>query len=155
MIRKLPGEIWKDVPGYEGFYKISNRGRLIHIKKSGMESLVKPIMYKNKRRTAKYYKLVTPNKKVQRTAARIMYEAFIGGNAFRVRLRNNKTNLENIREVFLKKERAKHYNIRFSDSIWDFLEKADKYLYSSYVYDLEEILYDLSNSQEYRKVSKR
>lgn len=36
-------EIWKDVPGYEGFYKISSKGRLYSIKKN---KILKP--YTNK-----------------------------------------------------------------------------------------------------------
>lgn len=27
-IENLPGEVWKDIPGYEGFYMISNKGRV-------------------------------------------------------------------------------------------------------------------------------
>ena len=28
---KTPGEKWRDVPGYEGIYKISNRGRVLSV----------------------------------------------------------------------------------------------------------------------------
>ena len=30
-LKNLPGEIWKDVPGYEGLYKVSNMGRVFNL----------------------------------------------------------------------------------------------------------------------------
>ena len=30
-LKNLPGEIWKDVPGYEGLYKVSNMGRVLNL----------------------------------------------------------------------------------------------------------------------------
>jgi len=38
----VPGELWKDVPGYEGLYQISNLGRLISIKYSPFIFLKNP-----------------------------------------------------------------------------------------------------------------
>ena len=27
-LENLDGEVWKDIPGYEGFYEVSNMGRI-------------------------------------------------------------------------------------------------------------------------------
>ncbi|MBX9449610.1 MAG: hypothetical protein KL787_07860 [Taibaiella sp.] len=31
-LKKRPGELWKDIPGYEGLYKVSNQGRVKALK---------------------------------------------------------------------------------------------------------------------------
>ncbi len=43
MLNKCADEIWKDIPGYNGTYKVSNRGRVKRITGQGVEKYVSPI----------------------------------------------------------------------------------------------------------------
>lgn len=45
-IESLQGEIWKDIKGYNGLYKISNKGRVLSLQKTPI--ILKPIISKRK-----------------------------------------------------------------------------------------------------------
>ena len=58
MVQDLPNEIWKDIKGYEGWYQISNKGRVKRLsftrimvdgrKRPFTEMLIKPYERKDK-----------------------------------------------------------------------------------------------------------
>lgn len=55
-VENLDGEIWKDVVGYEGYYKISNKGRCISLNynKTNLPKLMKPTKASNKGEYLRY-----------------------------------------------------------------------------------------------------
>lgn len=101
MVEGSPGEIWKDVAGWEIYYKISNKGRLVS-KVTG--KMKKPIKSRSRDTVNNLqYSLVCSidGKKYQRVkhAARMMYEAFIGKvpDGYQVGIKiNHPCHLENV-----------------------------------------------------------
>ena len=46
-LENLPGEIWKDIPDYDGDYQESNFGRTKRFYKNGKEKILKPLLIYN------------------------------------------------------------------------------------------------------------
>ena len=68
-------EIWKDVVGYEGAYKISNKGKVYSIPRNGTRGgIIKPTKQKNG-----YYfiHLKNKDKKINTGVHRLVAQAFI------------------------------------------------------------------------------
>ena len=70
----LPGEVWKDVVGYEGVYKISNKGRLSSFK-SGSWKILSEI---NKKGGYLSVVLKHENKIKSARIHRLVYTSFVG-----------------------------------------------------------------------------
>ena len=75
-IQDLEGEVWEDVVGFEGFYQVSNKGRVksLNFGKRGYERLLSQAKHKN-------YLFVTLTKEGKHKSIfvhRLVYEAFIG-----------------------------------------------------------------------------
>jgi hypothetical protein len=51
-------EIWKDIPNYEGLYKVSNLGRIksLNYRNTGLEGILKPRICSNKYQEVNLYK---------------------------------------------------------------------------------------------------
>lgn len=68
-------EIWKDIKGFEGFYQISNKGRLASFYRGGFHIL------SNKNSNGGYFSVVLHGDKGKRKSTRIhrlVYETFVG-----------------------------------------------------------------------------
>lgn len=72
-IENLPGEEWKDVPGYEGLYKVSNMGRLYSFTSKKLHKLQFRDINKNP-----YYSLRKNNKASYFNVALLVYQTFTG-----------------------------------------------------------------------------
>ena len=75
-IPDLEGEVWRDVVGFDGFYQVSNKGRVksLNFGKRGYERLLSQAKHKN-------YLFVTLTKEGKHKSIfvhRLVYEAFIG-----------------------------------------------------------------------------
>lgn len=70
-MENLQEEVWKDVVDFEGFYRVSNLGRVMSIK-FNKEKILKPSL-------ERYYKIVLKNKGLKKTAKvhRLVAIAFI------------------------------------------------------------------------------
>lgn len=66
-------EIWKDIPGYEGLYQVSDWGRVksLNYGRTGKERIMKPILKKE------YYNVSLPKRKYYRIH-RLVVTTFIG-----------------------------------------------------------------------------
>lgn len=62
MVEDLEGEVWKDIPRYEGKYKISNKNRIKHINGSN-ERLIK--VYNRNGNKKRYFMVYVNNKQIQ------------------------------------------------------------------------------------------
>ena len=74
-------EIWKDIPGYEGLYQVSNQGRvkaIEHIDRAGKKRKEKYL--KPSKSIDGYYRVALSKEGIRHTklVARIEYEAFYG-----------------------------------------------------------------------------
>ena len=109
MIKNLEGEIWKDIPGYEGLYQVSNLGRVVSIKRQvcGKLGSIRTINDKILKATIsnegyRKVKLYIHNQPTQSFSVhRIVIESFIGKQEGLVvdHIDNNRLNnyLENLR----------------------------------------------------------
>lgn len=71
MIQDLPGEVWKDVVGFEDYYMISNKGRC---KNKRLQRLLKPERIIDNCNPS--YRLGIKNERITYRASDMMYEAF-------------------------------------------------------------------------------
>ena len=76
-IENLPGEEWKDVPGYEGLYKASNMGRILSLRTNKILST----FIQNKRPYVYLYTYINNQQKITyRSVASCVYKAFRDSN---------------------------------------------------------------------------
>lgn len=66
-LKNLPGEIWKDIPGYEGYYVASNKGRIFSIKTGKLLKF-----------NCAYTTLVKDGVKRTKRLSRLIYQTFFG-----------------------------------------------------------------------------
>lgn len=106
-------EVWKDIKGYEGLYKISNLGRLYSYPRKGAKG---GFSYGSDNGTGYLYKsLYKNNKQTIKGMHKWVYETFVGQIPIGYdvhHINGNKTDnrLENLELVENEIHRKKHYN---------------------------------------------
>lgn len=86
-IPEIDGEIWKDIPSYEGYYQASNLGRIKSVVRFSNGRVRKSVLRKLNRygkREYLYVILIMQNQKKLHTVHRLIAETFIG------KIENNK-----------------------------------------------------------------
>lgn len=81
-------EIWKDIKGYEGFYQVSNLGRVKSLKRKveGRKGYLPEIIMKPSLTTHKYHQIVLTKKGIKTFYAlhRVVAEAFLNKNDYKM-----------------------------------------------------------------------
>lgn len=88
-------ETWKDVPGYEGYYKVSDIGRVMSLDRFDGRSMLKSKLLKPNLHTNGYYKHILSQRSVRKSVYihRIVAAAFLGISSFEVdHIDGNKAN---------------------------------------------------------------